>query len=105
MDVDALDLEGNSPLLLAAKYGHYECCELFLARNANPNLLNKNGLSPLHCASQQGHNEVVGLLCENFACDINLASSKGDTALHFAAMNGFSHVAELLLARGASATM
>ena len=54
----------SSPLLLAAAYGHSECVRVLLSTNlVNVNSARRDGVSSLTIACQQGHLDVVKLLC------------------------------------------
>jgi TonB family protein len=55
-----------------------------------------NGNTPLHCAAENGHKEVVELLLSNKA-ETNAKNNKGETPLHLAALKGKKDIAELLL--------
>ena len=56
--------------------------------------------SPLHCAAQEGHLEVVKLLARNGA-NIHLANNYGATPLHIAIFNSRSEVVDYLVNKGA----
>ena len=50
--------------------------------------MDESGRTPLHLAAEAGRKMVVEALI-NAGADVNLASSHGNTALHWAAGNGF----------------
>ncbi|KAJ1468062.1 ankyrin repeat-containing domain protein [Baffinella frigidus] len=85
----------------AASQGRSEEVHKLLAAGAD--FEEKGGtweFSPLHEASFQGHDAVVGLLLEARA-DVSSTDIEGGTALHLAAWVGHAEVAELLLEHGA----
>ena len=72
-------------------------------------------MSPLHCAAEEGHVEIVNLLLEK-GVDVDIGANgvlitddgasarvrcSGGTPLHCAAKRGQVEVAKILLARGA----
>ena len=46
---------------------NYDLCEFLLEKNANPNIQNFHGESPLHQAVESGNNKIINLLLENTA--------------------------------------
>ncbi|XP_022243393.1 transient receptor potential cation channel subfamily A member 1-like, partial [Limulus polyphemus] len=84
--------ELQSPLHLAAKFGHYHIICYMLQMTENYIVINDpdgNGMTPLHIASENGHTHVVQLLLSQGAL-INY-DHKGRTAFHYAALNGYTH--------------
>jgi ankyrin repeat protein len=61
-DVDTVDLDGNSALMLAAYHGHAELVALLLEAGADVDRLNADDRSPLAGAVFKGHVEVVNVL-------------------------------------------
>lgn len=57
--------------------------------------------TPLMEASQEGHLELVRYLLETGGADVHAQTQSGDTALTYAAENGHTDVADLLLQYGA----
>ena len=56
-------LQDGTPLLLdPASKGFSMICELLLENGADPLTENKNGMSPLYIASENGHKDVVRTL-------------------------------------------
>ncbi len=70
----------------------------------NINHQDSHGMTALHWAAAQGHNNIVKLLLD-FGANVNLQNAEGNTPLHLAARNGNLSVVKLLLARGANATV
>lgn len=99
-DLNALVLEGPTPLMEAAAEGHVDAVKLLLKRGAYVNLKRSHGCTALMRASQGGHIEVVRLLLNNRA-DVNAKDERNWTALTFASLHGHLEIAELLLDKGA----
>ncbi|EOQ97668.1 ankyrin repeat protein [Leptospira wolbachii serovar Codice str. CDC] len=55
-------IEGQTPLLLAARDGSFEIVKFLLEKNANPSLKNKKGQTALSLALENGHQKIVELL-------------------------------------------
>jgi Ankyrin repeats (many copies) len=59
MDINAQDLDGNTPLHCAAAGGHASMLRMLLMCNANPNVLNNQGQDALLCAVRAKKNPMV----------------------------------------------
>lgn len=97
--LNAVDVEGRSPLHIAIGIQNTRCCLLLLGQ---PNILfgaqDNTGRTPLHWAVQTGNVAVVNELL--LLGGTNLASvldANGWSALHYAAHDGVVHCAEALL--------
>ncbi len=96
-DVNKLNAEGESALMIAALKGHLEIAARLIKKDAD---VNKTGWTPLHYAASNGHLVVMSLLLENHAY-IDAASPNGTTPLMMAAMYGSASTVKLLLEEGA----
>ncbi|KAF7008475.1 hypothetical protein CFC21_023219 [Triticum aestivum] len=97
--VDALSDERETPLLLAATFGHTATAAWLLERGASPRAPDVDGETPLHWAAYNGDRDLAMLLlCKG--ADVGAANPRG-TALHVAAMRGCPEVIRVLLRHGA----
>ena len=98
--VNARDVAGNTPLMLAAVYGDVASVRLLLDRGADVKVTNAAGATALLRAA--GDSDKLALLVDRGA-DVNASSALGTTALMLAARTTDSHRSvALLLERGAN---
>lgn len=97
----------QTPLHLAAKYGHYDVCKLLLDKGATHEddavvefAKDNKEQTPLHLAVQHNHYDICKLLLEKGATHDE--DENGDTPVILAARHGHLHVCRLLLENGAS---
>ena len=98
--IDAVDKSGGTPLTLAARQGHTASAEVLVKKGSNVNFQDNDGYTALLNASKDGHSECVGLLLRH---DPNLElkdNTWGQSALAWAAENGYLDVAKLLVEAG-----
>lgn len=79
-DVDAIDLDGVTPLSNAVLGDRPDLVRHLLAAYANPELKNAEGFTSLHLASSFGKVEIIRLLADK--ADTEARDSKGFTPLH-----------------------
>ena len=99
-DVDEQDLDGMTPLMLAAARGKATFVSFLLANGANINKKNYNGQNSLHMAAANGHNEVINILIDG-GINVNMPDLDGMTPLMLAVKNEQRFSVEILLKRGA----
>ncbi|CAB0037553.1 unnamed protein product [Trichogramma brassicae] len=94
----------DPPLHLALENEHKEVVELLLKSGADPNLANKDGLTPLHtvCSTNDDYHlanrETLAELLLNYEADPNLANKDGSSPLHVICnKHGNSNLAKILL--------
>ncbi|XP_008113525.1 poly [ADP-ribose] polymerase tankyrase-2 isoform X2 [Anolis carolinensis] len=76
-----------------------QVCELLLRKGANINEKTKDFLTPLHVASEKGHNDVIEVVVKHEA-KVNALDNLGQTSLHRAAHCGHLQTCRLLLSSG-----
>jgi hypothetical protein len=87
-------------LLNASKYGDLEKAKQAIEKGADVKTQSNYGRTPLHWASNNGHEAIVSLLLENGA-DVNAQTKDGFTPLHYGSSNGHKTIVSLLLEYGA----
>ena len=106
---------GTTPLLRAAKAGDVTAMKLLLEKGADAKLATRAGINPLMAAAGLGTKEedTTGRrktqaeaieaikLCLDAGVDVNAVDSRGQTALHGAAFQGFDQVVQFLAEHGA----
>jgi len=103
MDVNLVNTDGNTALMLAAFNGHTETIDILLKAKADVNKRNPDGRTALMFASTINKPSAVELLIKNGA-EVN-AYDGGEqwTPLMFAAGEGHTAVVDILLAHKANA--
>ena len=64
VDVNGIDENGNTPLMLAARFGHDEVVTVLLISKADLKAKNDEGKTALMLASEGGHDETVRALTQ-----------------------------------------
>ncbi len=64
VDVNGIDENGNTPLILAARFGHDEVVTALLIAKADVTTKNNEGKTALMLASEGGHDETVRALTQ-----------------------------------------
>mmetsp|Transcript_17762 Transcript_17762/g.26905 ORF Transcript_17762/g.26905 Transcript_17762/m.26905 type:complete len:318 (-) Transcript_17762:3-956(-) len=96
---------GNTPLSLAARVGCKETVAALLSQKADINKAsNIDGLTPLHHAAMNGHEDLVTLLI-NSGCNIEVKCKSGFTPLFSAAAKGRMDTVRQLTELGADSSM
>ncbi len=99
-EVDCVDDQGRTSLMLAAKHGQVDAVRVLLESKADVNrMATFYGWTALAYAANAGHTEVVRLLLEHGA-DWNLKAKRGKTPLVLAADRGHAEVVAILLEFG-----
>jgi ankyrin repeat protein len=102
--VNAQNIFGNSALILACDSGCEGAVRLLLARGAQQELQNKEGIAALHYAAYKGHAGIAECLCnaKGAATVLSLRTKSGGTPLALAAHAGHAACTSVLRAQGAS---
>ncbi|CAD5124953.1 DgyrCDS13196 [Dimorphilus gyrociliatus] len=98
-DVNTVDADGDSPLMLAAANDHYIVAKLLVAIGAKINHTSDRGRTALHAAVWNQRRELVKLLI-NFGADVGIQELYGETAVMLCARRGFPDILRILLRVG-----
>jgi len=99
-NVNAVNKQGHTPLMEAAKEGDAEGVKDLLRRGAELEAKSSKGKTALHYAAANGHLDVVNLLIASGA-DINARDKEWHTPLMLAAIYGCNHTVQTLILNGA----
>lgn len=88
LDINARDVHRQTPLFLAAKNGHQDCCKLLLQHNADINTRDHHGHTIVEVAAKSGSLAIVKMLVASGA-DIHASPPQcGSTPLQAAIESG-----------------
>ena len=96
---EATELEATSEV--TRKSSSARSISLLLQCNANPNIRDADGLTPLAIACQRGNRFAVDRLLHASGIEIDIQDNHGCTPLHEACEYGSEKIVELLLKKGA----
>ncbi len=99
-DLEAVDSQGNTPLLAAAQVAGAQMVTLLISKGANARAANSQGQTGLHLAAFAASADTVLALLGGKA-DANGADHEGNTPLHVAAREPSAEVVKYLLQAGA----
>ena len=102
-DVNALAVEGDTPLIIASRQGNLKAVETLLATGVDVNAANSKGTTALMAASKAGHVDVIKALATNKQLDLEAMDWNMDTALMMAVQNQQVETVKTLLSLGANA--
>uniref|UniRef100_A0ABD2XEG4 Uncharacterized protein n=1 Tax=Trichogramma kaykai TaxID=54128 RepID=A0ABD2XEG4_9HYME len=107
VQVDAQDELGNTPLHLALRCDNKKAAEMLLRRGANPNLANKDRLTPLHIICKRYQDDGLAEMLfriskkKHHLVQIDVQDKLGQTPLQLAVANLLPNVVDALLNHGA----
>ena len=95
------EINGWTPLRIASYYGHVEVVTELLKEGAEQ-IADIKGFTPLMLAAQKGHTDIIQVLLNSSTATIDMKlHASGQSALYFAAINGYSDAVTALLDAGA----
>jgi serine/threonine-protein phosphatase 6 regulatory ankyrin repeat subunit B len=98
--LEAKDINGWTPLILASWEGHIEIARLLCDRGADFEASDSRGKRPLHFAAMYGDISVVKELIEVRNVEINARDDIGWTALSYARLNNHADISAYLVSQG-----
>lgn len=93
-DIDTVDRQGNTPLMIAAKVGNTRIVDIILSHDPDINKQNKNGATALIIAAETGQQHVVEKLI-NHGASLSISDQDGKTASQLAARFGHEEIVQL----------
>lgn len=101
VNVNALALDGITPLHLATLQGHSDIVQILLKHGANPNLkADLDQWTPILVAAKRGFTDICEMLIKAGA-NVNNVSTLGRSPLHNAVEEGFLPIVKMLVEAGA----
>ena len=104
-DVNACDYGAHTPLHWAAPMDALEACKELVAAGASASVADRDKRTPLHWAADRGAERCLKYLLEECNAAVDAVDWGGYTALHSAARRGSVSAINLLLAKGANASL
>lgn len=100
LDVNAVDEDGNTPLLLAAVNRRSDLMYVLLEKGANANFVKEPGITALGIACMFDDWSMVDLLITHGA-DVNYCAPNGESTLSMACAQGAVNAVQMLVAHNA----
>lgn len=103
VETHLIQLNGTTPLCMAARVGSYDAAHLLLKQGANPNVKNQDGDTPLHLAvlrSEGNHLRFLVSLLIRKGASIDTQNSAGQSPLGVALKPGDIDLIETILEEG-----
>lgn len=90
-EIDTVDRQGNTPLMIAAKIGNPRIVDIILSHSPEINKTNEQGVTALMIAAESGQLHIVEKLI-NKGADVSIRDGKGNTAVTLAGKFGHQQV-------------
>ncbi|XP_048259222.1 inversin-B-like [Haliotis rufescens] len=81
---DITDKDGRQPLLWAASAGNPPACKILVEAGADPNVVDNDGLTALHCAASRGHTSCMETLLSDCKAKVDPEDRNNCTPLFYA---------------------
>ncbi len=100
--INALDMDGKTPFMLAAEVGNHSAMQALVLNGASVNLTDSDGQTALHLAVRRSEFGTVLWLLDNTNIDINAVDQNNQTALSLCMQTDKEDLIKLLVDRGAT---
>lgn len=97
--VSSKDIDGRTPLHLAARGVHFEIMEYLIQKGADVNAKDNNQIYPIVSVTVRNHPQALKLLIDNGA-KTDVTDNEGNYIIHIAARYGFIEEIKILLENG-----
>lgn len=102
VNINMCNVNGYTPLHVAAKYGRTDILRLLLDSGGFPNVKTyKTLLTPLHLACMHKRVQIIRELLKCGTCKIDEGDAEGNTPLYYATINNDLKAVEILITNGA----
>lgn len=102
VSIDGWYLGGATPLILASYLGYTDIVNALIEKGVDVKAKDDvDGCMAIHLAAANGKNEVIDILLDKDASNINDVDNKGNTPLHWASMKDRADTVSLLIENGA----
>ncbi|CAG9817822.1 unnamed protein product [Phaedon cochleariae] len=101
MNINICDMNGYTPLHVAAKFGRTEILRLLLDSGALVDVKTNNLHTPLHLACINNRTQIVKELLKCGDCKVDELDTEGNTSLFYACENNNMEIVKMLLLSGA----
>ena len=102
VSIDGWYLGGATPLILASYLGYTDIVNALIEKDVDIKAKDDvDGCMAIHLAAANGKNEVIEILLDVDASNINDVDNKGNTPLHWASMKDRADTVSLLIENGA----
>ena len=95
------EFQRNCLLFACAGLGIPQAAKMLLDKQADVNIQNVEGVTPLYMACNKGHNDIVKMLLDKQA-DINIHNVEGGTPLFMACHKGHKDIVKMLMKKQAN---
>lgn len=95
-DIEQADSNSKTPLMIACERGNLDIVKYLLSKQASMLDLKKQKKNALIRATMNGHIHIVSYLLK-FGIHPDLSDSSGNTAVHYAAGYGWTHILKFLI--------